>query len=314
MKFKLIQLATLLAFVMSVMYLAQAPDGFSHSGAQHDPIFKIDEKGKSVGNETGDDPRWKSFSEITSGTNGSNGVSARGWAYRPGILNGGTSSMHDPADNTLVNAKQTIYTITLTGSASASSSNASASLIPGLGDLSAHPVPKPSPSLTSYYGNGRINLNIPELLIHLPQYYETFYNTYYSCRELTAREHKFRMDNYARIYIDVRVHTTSKRDKQSLTLTPTTEYGSVSYGYESSSTNSYNTLRTEAFGIQAKIGNKWWGGSTGINLQGKTAEARGDIGNAQFTINAAYSRTRDTWCPGTPSIGEKKEVPHGNPE
>lgn len=310
MKFKLIQLTSLFAFVMTIVMLAPSYDGFGDSANQHDPDFKIDSNGKRPPGAS-EDPRWRSFNEITCGTNGSQYVGAEAWYFKPGILEGGASSTHTPGDH-LSNAEQLIFEVHLDGWASTSSKNAEASLMPSLSNLSAHPAP--SSGMTSHQGEGRINLSIPELPYHIPRYYGAD-RLYYYCEKRTAQKHEFTMDNNVTIYVDVRVKTVKKRKTKKLEIIPTSTYGSVNFGYEDSSTDSHNELRTESFGIKAKVGNTYWSKYPGIELQEKTAKAYGTIhkqGSGTIDINAAYPRAPDTWCPGNPSVGQRAKVPHAH--
>lgn len=306
MKFKMVQIAILLIFVMSVITLIPQNEVFSTPSNEHDPEFYVDVCGKATDGAT-DDPRWKSFCEIC-GTNGDRNVYAHGWAFKPGVLDGGDSSSHEPGDH-LSKAAQLIYKVTIDGSASTSSTKASGSVTPNLTDL--HKVPVPKRRIT-HSGRGMINLEIPELGFHLPHYLD---DRYYFCEPFTAGKHEYKMEEYVSIYVDVRVHTVSKRKKSSLSLTPTSTYGGVEFGYSASSTDQYDTLRKDPFGIDAEVGKvRWWQSTYGISLQKKTADVRGRLVGAastRFAINALYPRAPDTECPGDSYLTEKEEVPHG---
>ncbi|RKU09694.1 hypothetical protein C6501_14925 [Candidatus Poribacteria bacterium] len=306
MKFKLIQFSILLIFSISVITLVPQYEVFSTPSNEHDPEFYIDVCGKEKDGAT-DDPRWKSFCEIN-GTNGDRYVSAHGWAFKPGILDGGDSSSHEPGDH-LSGAAQLIYKVTIDGSASTGSTSASGSVTPDLSDL--HKVPVPGRSV-SHSGRGMINLGIPELDFHLPHYLD---GQYYFCEPFTAGKHEYKMEEYASIYVDVRVYNIDKRKKSSLSLSPTSTYGNATFSYSESSTESHDTLRKESFGINATIGKvRWWQSCFGISLQGKSADVKGKLAGAEgtnFSINAAYPKAEDTWCPGEPSIGSKSKLPHG---
>ena len=203
------------------------------------PEYLIDEKGKRPDGAT-EDPRWKSFSKIC-GMNGKQHVSAEGWAFKPGILNGGDSATHEPDDNSLEKAPQLIYKVTLNGTASTSSTTASGTLSPNLQGMYALLVP--ANGSTSYSGEGMINLNIPALCFHVPNYLDE--GQYYFCTPYHASKHEFKMEENATVYVDVRVKTIGKRDKLSLGLTATSTYGGVNFGYEESRSESYATLRKE---------------------------------------------------------------------
>ena len=287
--------------VMTIVVLAPSYDGFGHSANQHLPDFYIDDNGKRPPSAS-KDPRWKSFNEITCGSNGSKYVEAKAWYFKPGILEAGSSAIHTPGDE-LSYADQMIYEVELFGMVSTNLNNAEGWLRPQLSGLSAHTTP--SHGRTAHGGEGRINLIIPELDYHVPGF------MYYRCFEKTAQKHEYVMDNNVSIYIDVRVKSEKKRKKGDLSISPTSTYGSVSFGYEQSHESSYVTLATESFGIEAKVGNKWWKNYPGIKLQEKTAKAYGTIhkqGGGTIDINAEYPRAPDTYCPG--SIGPKVKVPH----
>ena len=97
MKFKLIQFATLLAFVMSIVYMAQTPSGFgheqegNHTNMDHDPEFWVHKgTGKSLGNQKPDpneeepisvDPRLEDHRNY-SDSEGEGEKSASSWALR----------------------------------------------------------------------------------------------------------------------------------------------------------------------------------------------------------------------------------------
>lgn len=321
MKLRLIQLTGLFAFVVTIIMLAPSYDGFGDppwpSTNNHDPDFLIDSNGKRPEGAS-DDPRWESFNEITCGANGSRWVEAEAWEFRPGILEGGTSSTHTPGDH-LSKADQLIFKLQLDGRASTSSGNAEGSLSPRLKHLNAHLVP--STGMTSHSGEGRINLEITELAYHFPVYinYGYGWKWYSHCHEKTAQKHEFKMDNNVSIYIDVRVETEEKSKASDFSITPTpSTVGSVSFGYSQSHKSSYKKLFTESFGIKAKVGNKWWYSYPGIGLQKKTADVYGTIdagGGGTIEIDALYPRAKDTWCPGnpSPSAGHNRvKVPHEN--
>lgn len=312
MKFKLIQFATLLIFVMSVVYMAPPRDGFGSIGTCHMPAFYVDGNGDNIGkNPTNpkipvggdDDPRWKSFSPIVCGTNGSRYVKQEGWYYRPGILNGGTSEHHTEGDN-LTHARQGVFKLVLTAVASAGSTTAEASLTPSIDGINVHPTP--ASKRTSYQGNGKINLHIPELVYHV-----TMNRNYRWCNERTAEEHKLQMDNYANLYLDISVTKFTKR--KNLSVSASDKTGNVSIGYSQDQGEEWEDLRETRYGIEGRVGNTFWTKYPGIDLQGKSATADGNLdGNCDVNIAASYPKAASSWCPEQ-SVTDKKYLPHDTP-
>lgn len=96
MKVKLIHMAMLLFFVMSVMFLAQTQDGIGHSANEHDPVFHVDGNGNEVAFGQGNDPRGLSFGKSSDGSVIGE-LWSEGWQYGGGLLNGATEEQtNDP--------------------------------------------------------------------------------------------------------------------------------------------------------------------------------------------------------------------------
>ncbi len=301
MKFKLVQFAILLTFVVSVVYMLPPRDGFGHTGCLHQPAFYVDGNGDNIGKDPtdpeepvdgDDDPRYKTFSKMICGPNGARYVKQEGWYYRPGILNGGTSEHHKEGDN-LTNARQGVFKLVLTAVTSAGTRSAEASLTPSIDGINVHPTP--SGGRTSYQGNGKLNLNIPQLVYHDPV--NTYWGKYVFCAEWTAQEHKLEMKNYANIYLDITLRKYTKR--KNLSLTVSDETGNASASYERSEAEEWQDLRETSYGISGKVGNSWLRHYKGIELQGKSAATEGDLdGECDVDIIATYPKAPNTWCPG----------------
>ncbi len=99
MKVKLIHMAMLLFFVMSVMFLAQTQDGIGHSANMHDPVFHVDGSGNEVAFGQGNDPRGRSFWKCSDGSY-IGYMWSEGWQYEGGLLNGATEDQTNDPNNT----------------------------------------------------------------------------------------------------------------------------------------------------------------------------------------------------------------------
>ena len=171
MKFKLFQIATLLAFVTSIVYMAQTPNGYGHDASEHPPEFYVDDNGDYAGTkptgpdgETYKDPR---VDRDYSGSSGNGTESASSWAlryYASGLINGNHSADDEP---------EMVYGARVDLSASAGNSSCSGSAMPSLTDdmgLTA--------DHTGWSGRGRIVLEIsgkegahfqiPDILMTIP--------------------------------------------------------------------------------------------------------------------------------------------------
>ena len=136
MKFKLIQFATLLAFVMFIVYMVQAHDGLENSDDMHPPDIWINATSGGlespsenltdtvqkirdlVGSEI--DPRGKNFSAIC-GVNGSCCVVGWGWYYRGGKLSlpHAHARILEDGSTTGSDARQQVFTIVIQTTAEA---------------------------------------------------------------------------------------------------------------------------------------------------------------------------------------------------
>ena len=155
MKFKLVQFATLLIFVMSVVYMGQVPNVFAGEVSTHPPEFYVDDKGTNQGgNATGPngqkykDPRIHSKYKDSDG-NGTD--SASSWLVQyeaSGLINGGHKEGRD-------NAAEQVYGVRVDLSASAGNSSCSASSIPSLTDDVGLTADNPG-----WSGHGRVILTI----------------------------------------------------------------------------------------------------------------------------------------------------------
>ncbi len=147
MKSKLIQCATLLVFVMTIVFMAQAPNGFGHglggdhTNMDHPPQFEVDYwTGRpcppfiySV------DPR---SNTDYSGSSGNGTGSASSWAlryYASPLYNGYGGQVYDPneANAEQINAKRTreaqmVFGVRVDLSASAGNSSCSGSVTPNV--------------------------------------------------------------------------------------------------------------------------------------------------------------------------------------
>ena len=137
MKRRFFECAILLGVVMSVMFLAQTPDGIGHNredpntgaphkppGHTHNPAAKVDSKGKPV-STGGQDPRGKHYS----GNDGIGTENASAWGirYYPGLYN---HSANGPNSDT-----QNVYSVSVTANASTGERHARVTVTPGVDQI-----------------------------------------------------------------------------------------------------------------------------------------------------------------------------------
>ena len=321
MKFKLIQIAALVIFVMSVVFLAQTPNGYGgpivnseggaivHDASSHDPSFYIDACGYRKENGT-DDPREKWFNEPICGTDRDEYVSEKSWFYRG---SGEYSGTH-PANPKSKSPGEQIYRIKLEGSATANASHAKGSLSPGLEYMSTLPR-----IYDSWDGTGHIHLEITELVYH----YKSIYLV--SCIELTAKKHEWAPTEDA--HIVVTVHPTKYVKTKTSKVYAEGEYAgngifSGSFGGEYSHSWSEEVashLKGFSYGIQADVGYGWWDTywNPEIKLQKKKAVVSGHIEKttewegASVSMTANYAQAGNTWCPYSSDPNHIPEsIPH----
>lgn len=180
MKFKLIQFAILLAFVMTIVFMAQIPNGFGHSlgGSHthmiHPPEFHVDPSGDSIGPvpcPCSNDPRESEHRDYKD-SHGNGTGSATSWAlryYASPLYNGDGGQVHTPADpnsavqkrnSAKINAarateSQMVFGARVDLSASAGNSSCSGSVQPSLTDDMGL-----TSDLSGWSGQGNITLVI----------------------------------------------------------------------------------------------------------------------------------------------------------
>ncbi len=323
MKFKLIQLVILLAFVMSVVFMAQTPIGFGGEPSTHQPSIWINpdrtsdlygeletppnvpirepERSRYLNSLIGTDrdPRDKNFTKFICGTNGAEYFNHRAWCYRGGKVSNPKGHKENPnSRNHTSTYKQQIYTIVLETSASASASGASARLDPKIEEpesLSIESSDDPLP----FQGQGKITLDSPALSYHAIMVF-FYYDS--PCINRKTDEYYWKPAQESEIKILVhRVNVTEKR-----TGSIGVGVGGSAKGAEASFTHdwkwewgrSFWNTKGRGFGIKASIGG-WWtaNSSPEIKLQTKTAKVYGNVDDARHSEITASYWYKKTLCP-----------------
>ena len=326
MKFKLVQLATLLTFVMAIMMLAPLQKGIGGDPSAHIPSIWINgdprylkdgtknelygelETPENPGPDligTAVDPRGRSFNELC-GTYGDESVGCFAWYYRGGKLSDSVAHGKEKTDTTsdrhLTTYKQNIYTIYLNGSAQTTADQALGKLEPGIREAEAIELSAAHES-ESFQGQGKIWLEIYETDYHVPHYRAGaagLYNAgeYTGCNTHTADEYYFRPDSES--VLKVVVHIESIKEKRT---------GGINVGGDFKGANAnfthtwdwerglFNT-KGRGYGMEASVGS-WWQAywNPEIKKQKKIAYVTGNVENAELlTVIAVYHKRR-SWCP-----------------
>lgn len=279
MKFKLIQFATLLAFVMSIIFLAHTPNGFGHGASEHPPEFYVSYwTGSYVGTSPTHmydvDPR--SYTSY-SGSSGNGTESASSWAlkyYASGLISG------DHADD---NEIEMVYGAEVSLSASAGSSSCSGSVSPGLTDHMGLTA-----SHEGWSGRGQIVLTISgkedaHYLVTAPI---IFY------KKVDVEESKYDTGDQN---IDIQVQSTNITNTESVAITGTVSYGPAS-GSASLTTSAAvereGVIYAYTTGITASLPVGFWLRLGGVEDQlTKSADVSGNLGSPiePSSISASFN-------------------------
>ncbi len=154
LKINTLKISAILFFVMSIIYMAQTPQGFGHSPSQHDPQFRIGSNANPIQSDHPEyydsrlslDPRdGHVFGDIS----GNNTTSASSWVktyYASGVINGNHLKDSDI---------EMVYGVRIDLAASAGNSSVSGSVSPSLSQIGGIPANHPG-----WFGSGQVKLNI----------------------------------------------------------------------------------------------------------------------------------------------------------
>ena len=324
MKFKLIQIATLVIFVMSVVYMAHIPNGYGgpitdsegnaivHDVSSHNPNFYIDACGHRKDGAT-DDPRGDYFNVDICGVDGDEYVSEKGWYYRG---SGEISGSHGPNTPGHKKPNEQVYRLNLNGSASAAEYMASGSLSPSLDYMAALPR-----EYDSWGGTGHIHLEITELDYH--KIIGRSWNPDF-CVEKTACKHEWKPTDDAEMAVNV--HPTEKVETKTSAVYGEAsaqvnykDYGHFSGSFGGSYSQSWSEKQTGhltgiSYGIVAHVGVLYdpYNYYPEIKLQAKEAVVSGDIDTyATVSMTANYAQAESTLCPYNTHVNQDPiEIPH----
>ena len=289
MKFKLVQFAILLALVMSVIYMAQTPNGYGHSADQHDPQFYVDDEGEDAGTEEEiglseekyNDPRKDRDYDDSSG-NGTE--SASSWDlryYASGVINGNHAS-NDEVEQ--------VYGVKVNLSASAGNSSCSASVTPSLTQDKGLSTPH-----GGWAGNGSIILQIYKNDNAHRVVPVTFYGiTAYICVPGIVNGSTLETGDQN---IEISVSDTRLTEMQSKELSIQLSEGpaSVSGKWTGSVSQSHKDVYSYPVGIQAKLTCDFWARYWKQHYQqDKQADVEGNLGGPlePKAITAVFNKCR----------------------
>lgn len=275
MKFKFIRLATLLIFVMSVVYLGHVQNSFGHDVSSHPPEFYVDDDGTNQGaNKNGPDgeiykdPRTNPTYHDSDG-NGTHTAFSWKMVYEAsGLINGGHIENHPEHKN---KASEMVFGVRVDLSASAGNSSCSGSASPSLTDdmgLSENNVP-------GWSGNAKIVISIPKKKdVH--RLYTVWWPVYFIwCREIDVE--KAGLDTKYR-NIGIRVQKTTITDKKSGEISGELGYGpaSISATWSSGTDVAREGIHAYSFGITATLTST---AHESVHFQlDKTTDVDGDLG------------------------------------
>ena len=279
MKFKLVQFAILLVFVMSILFMAYTPNGFGHGASEHPPEFYVDYwsgsyAGTSPTHMYHVDPR--SYSSY-SGSSGDGTESASSWALKycaSGLISG------NHADD---NEIEMVYGAQVSLSASAGNSSCSGSVSPGLTDdmgLTA--------SHNGWSGRGQIVLTISE---KKDAHYQMPFGWGYICNKVDVDESKY---DTTPQNIDIEVQSTRITNTQSGSITGGVGYGpaSASATWSSSAAVERDGIYAYTTGITASLPVGFWLSVGGVDSQlVKSASVSGNLSSPiePSSISAAFN-------------------------
>ena len=337
MKFKSIQLATLLTFVMAIMMLSPLQEGLGGDPSAHVPSLWIngdstsDNYGKletpaDPGTDligTAVDPRGKSFNEMC-GTNGDESVGCFAWYYRGGKLSDSVGHEKETTDTTsdrhLTTYKQNIYTVYLNGSAQTTANQALGSLDPGISEAEAIELSAAHES-ESFQGQGKITLEIYKTDYHVPQYRAGgaagFYNAgeYSGCETRTSDEYYFRPDSESVLKVVVHIENVKEKRAGGIDVGGDFKGANANFTHTWEWEKSWFKTKGRGFGMSASVGG-WWTAywNPVIKVQEKSATVNGYVENAGLATVIAEFDKRNSWCPNDTGYSQtpRAYVPHSS--
>jgi len=301
---KLVQLITLFALALSVVYMAQVPNSFGHDPSNHPPEFYVDEGGNYAGVQRTDsnyDPRDDNDYKDSFG-NGSE--SASSWAlryYASGEINGG----HNEDNHDENNDAEMVYGARVDLSASAGNSSCSGSVTPSLTDDMGLTSKNPG-----WSGHGKVVLNIednPEAhymisAVTIPTGGPILEIPVYRCVPVNVEGTSY---DSGWKNIEIQVSDATIQDKKSGGISGEVSYGpaKVSGSYTQGTDITRKEVHAYAYGVEFSLGFRWWQTikSSVASQLDKTATASGNLGPsiAPDSISATFEGEHD--CPGSGS-------------
>ncbi len=308
MKIKLIQFATLIVFVMSIVYIVPPRDGFGHAECLHEPSRWIGTTGKFLGSKPSGatvggphDPRNKSFDEPICGVNGDEYVSADAWYFEGGDLDGTRTSTggHYPYN------KHKIYKIKLSLTASTGTCSASGSVSPTVDGRFA---------TTSHVGHGSALITLDIFKTDYHQINKLFLY-YLGCIEAESDEYKWHPDESLEIGVIISLSEITEQKSGGIELSASGDYRGVSIGGSGKWTKSWSEKKKvpygEGYGVTAKVGHNWITCPDIVKKQRKKADVEGSISEASYHLYAEYDK-RTEMCPDPTSASEFSGTPRAN--
>jgi len=241
MKRRFFECALLLGIVMSVMFLAQTPDGIGHSANMHDPQFDVDSSGNEVAQGEGDDPRGRSFWNSDGSVIGY--AWGEGWQYEGGLINGATEDQTNDPNNPghpSDDKDQMIYVLQVRADCYAGGYSCRSEIKPSLSYVRALP-----PRRNTFGGWGSISLEFSHVCYH-----EVVRDGLFASPRCEEREReKTAWSGGQSIFIDVTLNEYAEKRSGSFGLSLKGVTASYTHEYQ----EKYSDLRARGFGIKAKL-------------------------------------------------------------